>query len=66
MKLGDIRSDHYYAEGGMVPLIEYQPPDEDRKAQHGTTITLSDLTLSKTIKTASSSLVLGWVPIMDG
>lgn len=40
-----LRSDEYVAEGGNIPVEEYLDPDEDRKADHGTKITLKSLTI---------------------
>lgn len=53
MELDNIRGDQYYATGGTVPLLEYDPPDEARKASAGTKITLADLTLGRKINSDS-------------
>lgn len=55
MRLDDIRSGQYYSDGGEVPVVEYLPPDENRKTEHGTTIILSDLTLGKAINACQFS-----------
>ena len=55
MELEQLRQGDYVEQGGEIPVLEYLPPDESRKAQHGTTVTLSLLTLSR----RPSTLIFG-------
>jgi Histidine kinase-, DNA gyrase B-, and HSP90-like ATPase len=45
LDIDQLRSDEYVAEGGNIPVVEYLDPDEDRKREHGTKITLKSLTV---------------------
>lgn len=53
MDLEALRQQEYVeTDGGEVNLIAYQPPAIKRKQQHGTKVTLKDLTLSRIIAVA--------------
>ncbi|HET8797357.1 MAG TPA: ATP-binding protein [Thermoanaerobaculia bacterium] len=47
MDLAKLRTGKYVAKGGEVKVLEYLRPDARRRAQHGTTIRLSDLKLAR-------------------
>jgi hypothetical protein len=55
MELQQLRKGDYVEQGGEIPVLEYLPPDEARKAQHGTIVTLSALTLNR----RPSTLIFG-------
>jgi len=42
-----LRGDQYVEMGGVVEALEYLPPDESRKAQHSTVVTLTLLNLTR-------------------
>jgi hypothetical protein len=47
LELKDLRSDEYVSKGARIPVLEYDPPDDERRRMHGTTVTLSGLTLAR-------------------
>lgn len=47
LNLHDLRSESYVAEGGEISVEEYQPPNEDRRKEQGTSIILKRLTLAR-------------------
>jgi len=49
MDAEELRGDgtSYVDQGHTLPVLEYLPPDDDRRSQHGTTITLRSLLLGK-------------------
>lgn len=48
MDVDKLRSgDYVNASGAPIDVVDYQPPDESRKAKHGTAITLKDLSLNR-------------------
>ena len=48
MDVEKLRSgDYVNARGAPIDVVDYQRPDESRKATHGTTITLKNLSLSR-------------------
>ncbi|MGD6807924.1 MAG: ATP-binding protein [Candidatus Bathyarchaeia archaeon] len=51
MNIRDLRGDEFVIEGGRIKAT-YLPPDETRKSEHGTTITLRSLKLAKAISPA--------------
>ncbi len=48
LDLEQLRAGDYIEKNGSIRVLEYQGPDEERKKQHSTTITLKSLTLGKT------------------
>lgn len=50
MDLDVLRTQEYVEKtGGDVVVLEYEPPNASRKGEHGTTVTLRNLTLSRRI-----------------
>lgn len=47
LDLNDLREGSYIQTGGEIPVIEYLPPDDERKADHGTAIHLKKLKISR-------------------
>lgn len=47
LKLHELRKDEYVSRGALIPVEDYDPPNESRLAKHGTRITLGSLTLGK-------------------
>jgi hypothetical protein len=47
LDVNQIRSDAYIAEGGEIDVKLYEGPDEKRKEQHGTKLTLKSLTVGR-------------------
>ena len=48
MDVDELRSgDYVNASGAPIDVVDYQPPDESRKAKHGTAITLKGLSLNR-------------------
>lgn len=49
MDIRKLRSDTYMVQGGEVDVVQYEPPNETRRRNPGTTITLKSLTLNRRI-----------------
>ncbi|MGA2915454.1 MAG: ATP-binding protein [Sedimentisphaerales bacterium] len=49
LNLADLRKDDYVSSNKPVNLISYEGPDDNRKAEHGTIVTLKSLRLSRNI-----------------
>ena len=47
LDLGSLRADEYIKEGGDIDVVEYLSPAEERKVEHGTVVTLKELTLKR-------------------
>src|ERR1700722_17581362 len=47
LDVNKVRSDEYVAQGGEITVKLYEPPSAARKKDHGTTITLTSLTLGR-------------------
>ncbi|MCJ7507547.1 MAG: ATP-binding protein, partial [candidate division Zixibacteria bacterium] len=49
LNLADLRKDDYVSSNKPVNLVSYEGPDDNRKAKHGTIVTLKSLRLSRNI-----------------
>lgn len=47
LDINTLRGDNYAINGGDIAVLEYLPPDKDRAKQHGTSITLKNLTIAR-------------------
>jgi len=56
LDIGNLRSSDYVrTDGGEIPVVEYLPSDEIRREEHGTIITLQQLTLRRRFSPESFS-----------
>lgn len=53
-----LRQDGYVTEGGLVAVTRYEGPSESKRTEHGTRVTLKNLTLSRGISGATFSASL--------
>lgn len=48
LDLDDLLMGEYVEKDKIIPVIEYHPPDKERRKQHGTTVILDALTIRRT------------------